>query len=92
MCLIKWILLQLKLPSAELDVNLIDYVRIICSILDIPVHSNNTITESLHTLFSLYSAFKENAHFQTGQTGSDGGAHPNSETGISVGGADILSL
>jgi intraflagellar transport protein 46 len=33
-----------------------------CAILDIPVYSS--LTESLHVLFTLYSDFKANVHFQ----------------------------
>lgn len=50
-----------KLPSAELDVDIKTYARIVCSIVDIPVYSN--VTESLHVLFTLYSAFKDSVHF-----------------------------
>merc|ERR1719482_631877 len=51
-----------RLPDAELAVELRDLVRLMCAILDIPVYNN--ITESLHVLFSLYSDFKANVHFQ----------------------------
>ena len=51
-----------RLPDAELDANLADLVRICCSILDIPVY--NSLTESLHVLFTLYAEFKANVHFQ----------------------------
>ncbi|EGR28165.1 hypothetical protein IMG5_181870 [Ichthyophthirius multifiliis] len=56
-----------KIPSEELDLNLMDYSKLACAILDIPVHntSNNTnVIESLHVLFTLYSEFKANQHFQ----------------------------
>jgi len=51
-----------KLPTAELDVDLQTYARLICCIMDIPVYNN--IIESLHVLFTLYSEFKNNQHFQ----------------------------
>jgi len=51
-----------KLPSADLDVDLKTYARIVCGILDIPVYTN--IVESLHVLFTLYTEFKSNPHFQ----------------------------
>mmetsp|Transcript_46769 Transcript_46769/g.77456 ORF Transcript_46769/g.77456 Transcript_46769/m.77456 type:complete len:467 (-) Transcript_46769:218-1618(-) len=51
-----------RLPDAELNVELGDLVKIMCAILDIPVYSS--ITESLHVLFTLYSDFKANVHFQ----------------------------
>ena len=50
-----------KLPTAELDVDTQTYVKIVCAMLDIPVHNN--IIESLHVLFTLYSEFKQNQHF-----------------------------
>merc|ERR1712216_1116017 len=50
-----------KLPTAELDVDLQTYARLICCIMDIPVYNN--IIESLHVLFTLYSEFKNNQHF-----------------------------
>ncbi|KAF4712028.1 Intraflagellar transport protein 46 [Perkinsus olseni] len=43
-------------PSPDLDVDLVTYIRIICAMLDIPIHDNSTasIIEALHMLFSLY--------------------------------------
>ncbi|XP_031553953.1 intraflagellar transport protein 46 homolog [Actinia tenebrosa] len=49
------------LPSAELDVDLAQYVDLICGILDIPVHKNRI--HSLHVLFTLFSEFKNSQHF-----------------------------
>jgi len=37
-------------------------VRMVCAMLDIPVHGK--LTEALHVLFTLYSDFKANVHFQ----------------------------
>ncbi|PRP83126.1 hypothetical protein PROFUN_09805 [Planoprotostelium fungivorum] len=56
------ILETIKLPSASLDVDLKNFIRIICAVLDIPIYNNNLV-EPLHVLFTLYSAFKENQHF-----------------------------
>ncbi len=56
---------QAKLPGADLDVTLKQYAKVVCALLDIPVYSNHV--ESLHVLFSLYSAFKENQHFSSAQ-------------------------
>lgn len=50
------------LPSADLDMDLAQFTRVVCAILDIPVYDK--MTESLHVLFTLYSEFKNNAHFQ----------------------------
>ncbi|KAL9656432.1 hypothetical protein ABK040_005197 [Willaertia magna] len=54
---------SIELPSADLDVELEDYIKIICNLLDIPVHEDHLI-ESLHVLFTLYLEFKANQHFQ----------------------------
>lgn len=55
------ILKQVSLPSAELDVELQEYARIVCAMLDIPVHTS--LVQPLHVLFTLYSEFKSNQHF-----------------------------
>jgi hypothetical protein len=66
-------------PPPPLQAELPELVRIVCALLDIPVYSS--LTESLHVLFSLYSDFKANVHFQQqiteeggmgGMGGSDG--------------------
>jgi intraflagellar transport protein 46 len=44
------------LPIADLDCDLPQYVDIICSLFDIPVYESRI--ESLHVLFTLYSAIK----------------------------------
>lgn len=53
---------KLPLPSPDLALSLGEYSKILCSILDIPVYENPV--ESLHLMFSLFMAFKENPHFQ----------------------------
>jgi len=61
------VLNEIKLPSEDLDVSLEEYCKMACNIIDIPVHDGNpskNLIESLHVMFSLYSAFKENQHFQ----------------------------
>jgi intraflagellar transport protein 46 len=55
------LLQTIELPSAELDLDLEQYIKIVCALLDIPVYEN--LTESLHVLFTLYSEFKSNQHF-----------------------------
>nr|CUU00476.1 hypothetical transcript [Hymenolepis microstoma] len=52
-----------ELPNASLDCSLVDYIDIVCGIMDIPVYKNNRI-QSLHLLFSLYLEFKNSQHFQ----------------------------
>jgi intraflagellar transport protein 46 len=61
-------LAHLELPGPELDIDLASYVKIVCTLLDVPVHSlpnKRGMVESLHLVFSLYSEFKSNQHFQT---------------------------
>ena len=75
------------LPDADISLDLASYVRVVCGMLDIPVYGS--LTEALHVLFTLYSDFKANVHFQQqlatdqaqmgggydgGQGGYDGGA------------------
>eukprot|EP01060_Flectonema_neradi_P034644 TRINITY_DN614_c0_g2_i1.p1 TRINITY_DN614_c0_g2~~TRINITY_DN614_c0_g2_i1.p1 ORF type:complete len:489 (+),score=155.59 TRINITY_DN614_c0_g2_i1:48-1514(+) len=55
---------DLTLPPAEIDLDLIQYVRVVCALLDIPCYSN--LVESVHVLLSLYAEFKANPHFQGG--------------------------
>ncbi|EDO32036.1 predicted protein, partial [Nematostella vectensis] len=49
------------LPTADLDVDLPQYVDLVCGILDIPVSGNRI--HSLHVLFTLFSEFKNSHHF-----------------------------
>jgi intraflagellar transport protein 46 len=55
------VLQSLDLPSADMDLDLEQYIKFVCSILDIPVYANPI--ESLHLLFALYYEFKSNQHF-----------------------------
>lgn len=58
----------LELPAPDIDMDLQTYARLVCSLLDIPVYSqpsSKNLVESLHVLFTLYSDFKSNPHFQT---------------------------
>mmetsp|Transcript_2211 Transcript_2211/g.3117 ORF Transcript_2211/g.3117 Transcript_2211/m.3117 type:complete len:94 (+) Transcript_2211:61-342(+) len=59
---IERLLKDISLPPAKIDLDLKDYVRIVCAILDIPVYSS--MCESLHVLFTLYSEFRNNQHFR----------------------------
>jgi intraflagellar transport protein 46 len=56
------ILTNAQLPTPDLDVSLLEYVKILCNILDIPVYDNPV--ESLHCMFSLFMDFRNNPHFQ----------------------------
>lgn len=58
---------SIELPGPDLDVDLQMYILICCSLIGIPVQelsNGKSFTESLHVLFTLYSDFKENQHFQ----------------------------
>merc|ERR1719502_1042024 len=50
------------LPDADISLDLATYVRTVCAFLDIPIYGS--LTEALHVLFTLYSDFKANVHFQ----------------------------
>lgn len=58
------------LPEADLDIPIDQLARYASALLDIPVHEQNqdkNLIESMHVLFSLYSAFNEHFQGQTGQ-------------------------
>ena len=47
-----------------------DYAKMLCTLLDIPVHklaNNKGTIEALHVLFTLYSELKSNIHVQQQQ-------------------------
>ena len=47
-----------------------DYARLVCSMIEIPCHklaNNKSVVESLHVLFTLFSEFRSNQHFQQNQ-------------------------
>ncbi|XP_047443579.1 intraflagellar transport protein 46 homolog isoform X2 [Mugil cephalus] len=52
---------RVQLPPARLRCPLSQYVDVVCSLLDIPVHDNRV--QSLHVLFSLYLEFRDSQHF-----------------------------
>lgn len=65
---------SVPLPSAELDLTLEEYSRVVCALLDIPVKGN--IVESLHLMFTLYQQFKECNYFtNAGSRGSTPNLH-----------------
>jgi len=51
---------ETPLPSADMNMSVEQYARVVCALLDIPVYDK--VVESLHVLFTLYSEFKTNAH------------------------------
>jgi intraflagellar transport protein 46 len=79
---------KIPLPPPDLDLTLPEYVRILCSILDIPVYENPI--ESLHVMFTLFTDFRNNPHFQAMQAGNEVG--DNYKQQIDYGSADVLQL
>ncbi len=66
------ILKEIAFPDENLNIPVDNYAKIVCCMLDFPIHllnTNRSLIESLHLLFTLYSEFKENQHFQR-NTGS----------------------
>lgn len=58
---------EFKFPGPEIDMHTADYARLVCAMLDIPTHklaNNKSTIESLHVLFTLFSEFRQNQHFQ----------------------------
>ncbi len=63
-------------PDERIDLSIENYSKLICNTIDIPVHprnSNKGLVESLHVLFTLYSEFKQNQHFQRNTSGEKEG-------------------
>nr|AAI23330.1 MGC154753 protein [Xenopus laevis] len=75
---------KISLPAADIDCDLPSYIDMICGILDIPVYKSRI--QSLHVLFSLYSAFKNSQHFKDlaegkkDRSSSGNSIPPNGET------------
>ena len=82
-----------RLPDADMQAELPELVRIVCALLDIPVYGDK-LTESLHVLFSLYSDFKANVHFQQQlETAGEGGDGMDGMGGMGgMGGMDMSSM
>lgn len=57
------LLTSVRLPTADLNCTLKEYVHIVCAICDIPIHKSRV--ESLHLLFTLFSEFKNSQHFRS---------------------------
>jgi len=61
---------DIKFPGPDIELSVEDYSKTMLTMLDIPVHNlpeNKGIIEGLHMMFTLYSTFKENQHFQKQQ-------------------------
>ncbi|XP_015269170.1 PREDICTED: intraflagellar transport protein 46 homolog [Gekko japonicus] len=80
---------KVSLPTADISCSLAEYTDMICAILDIPVYKSRI--QSLHTLFSLYSEFKNSQHFKAPAEGKKA-ASPPSNSALPTGETDHLSF
>ncbi|KAL7746589.1 Intraflagellar transport protein 46 [Sorochytrium milnesiophthora] len=70
----------------DIDLPLDQYIRIVLSLLDIPLYEAKpaqrpiSVVQSVHALFTLFQAFQESAHFG-GQDGEDPGMAPGLSDG-----------
>eukprot|EP00746_Dinoflagellata_sp_MGD_P010341 gnl/MRDRNA2_/MRDRNA2_121311_c0_seq1.p1 gnl/MRDRNA2_/MRDRNA2_121311_c0~~gnl/MRDRNA2_/MRDRNA2_121311_c0_seq1.p1 ORF type:complete len:365 (-),score=81.99 gnl/MRDRNA2_/MRDRNA2_121311_c0_seq1:141-1235(-) len=55
---------------ADLELDLVSYIKLVASILDVPVY--NQVTDTLHVIFTLFSEFKSNQHFSKVEAPRDG--------------------
>lgn len=55
---------------AELDVDLASYVKMLATILDVPVYDQ--LTDTLHVIFTLFAEFQSNQHFAPSMEGGGG--------------------
>ena len=60
---------KVEFPYEKMSISLENYSKIACNMIDIPIHPSDgkqskSLIESLHCLFTLYSGFKDNIHFQ----------------------------
>ena len=60
---------KVEFPNEKMSISLENYSKIACNKMDIPIHPSDgkqskIWIESLHCLFTLYSGFKDNIHFQ----------------------------
>ena len=58
---------DIPFPGPDIDMLSADYARLVCAMVDIPSHklaNNKSVIESLHLLFTLFSEFRQNQHFQ----------------------------
>ena len=78
------------MPSPDIDLSLAEYATVIALLLDIPVASNqekmdkrgkkispSNMIEALHVLFTLYSEFKNSAHFKAIDRGMESSLKTN---------------
>ncbi|XP_042329122.1 intraflagellar transport protein 46 homolog isoform X2 [Sceloporus undulatus] len=80
---------KVSLPTTDVDCSLAEYTDMICAVLDNPVYKSRI--QSLHTLFSLYSEFKNSQHFKALAEGKKV-ASPPSNPPSQAGESDILNF
>jgi len=56
---------------AEMDMDLSEYVKLLATLLDVPVYDQ--LTDTLHVIFTLFAEFKSNQHFAPSMDNMDGG-------------------
>lgn len=65
---------DIPFPDGNINMSVENYTAIICNMLDVPIHKINeerSLIEATHLIFTVYSEFKENQHFQRNSQGSD---------------------
>lgn len=55
---------------------MLSFAKLVCALLDVPVHSDGTVMESMHLLFTLYLSFKNNPYFRTQGSSCGSGSRP----------------
>jgi intraflagellar transport protein 46 len=68
------VLKEIAFPDEKLNISVENYAKLVCNMVDIPIHklnNNKSVVEALHVLFTLYSEFKENQHFQQDNKAND---------------------
>lgn len=58
---------DIPFPDGNINMSVENFAKIICSMLDVPIHKLNderSLIEAMHLIFTVYSEFKENQHFQ----------------------------
>lgn len=84
-------------PGPEIEMHINDYAKLVCSMLDIPVHqtsNNRALVESVNVLFTLYSEFKANQHFQQqeNQNNNNNDGIGNNDDVFAMNGGDAMQF
>lgn len=78
----------IELPEGEVDIPIEELLKYTCALLDIPINTKNkenSLIESCHMLFNLYSSFKQNQHFQRGNDNNIGMGGANNIQSMDIG-------